>query len=407
MATSADGVAWYADTSATPNLRREALDAWKQRRGKDALTQKLWQQGMVLLDGSDPLFEWVDDPGARDRGLVAYQNMPQTERSDYVFNANDSYWLSNSGSPLTGAYSPLHGEPATPLSLRTRQNDRTLSNHAPNHPAGEDGKFNLEEIAQALLSNRGLTAELIRPPLVDRCRKTPVVRLDGERMDLADACNILANWDGRYDLESRGAVLFREFIGQYDAANLIDAGPLFAVGFDPNDPINTPRQLAPRGPKGDLALENLARAVKRLRAQNIALDTALGDLQYANKPGRRIPIHGGHGAYEGILNFEQSAANTTTLEPLELPKRIAGSRFLTEKGYPVAHGTSFVMVLEYTPQGPHALALLTYGESGDPQSEHFFDQTLRFSAKQLRPALFREEDIAASVERDYKVSGSR
>jgi acyl-homoserine-lactone acylase len=226
-------------------------------------------------------------------------------------------------------------------------------------------------------------------------------------MELAEGCKVLADWDGRYELESRGAVLFREFMGQYEPGDLVNAGRLFSVGFDPKDPVNTPRQLAPAGPKGDLALQNLARAVKFMRSRNIALDVPLGELQYANKPGRRIPIHGGNGAYEGLLNFEQSAVNATTLEPLEIPKRVEGSRFLTEKGYPVAHGASFLMVLEYTAEGPRARALLTYGESGDPQSEHYFDQTVRFSAKQLRPVLFREQDIAADVEKDYTVRAPR
>ena len=352
IAASAEGVAWYADTSATPNLRPEAIEAWKQRREKDPFTEKLWQQGIVLLDGSDPLFEWVDDEGARDPGIVAYKHMPQVERSDYVFNSNDSYWLANSSAPLTGPYSPLHGEPGTPRSLRTRQNDRTLSNRSPDHAAGDDGKFSLDEIERAVLSNLGLTAELIRPTLVERCRKTPHATIDGRRVDLAEACGVLAAWDGRYDLDSRGAVLFREFLGQYDPADLTHRGKLFAVAFDPQDPVNTPRDLAPAGPKGDLALENLARAVTLLHAQNIALDAPLGDLQYANKPGRRVPIHGGNGAYEGILNFEQSSPNTTTLEPLDTPKSVEGSRFLTEKGYPVSSGTSFVMALEYTAQGP-------------------------------------------------------
>ena len=147
-------------------------------------------------------------------------------------------------------------------------------------------------------------------------------------------------------------MLFREFLGQYDPADLTHRGKFVAVAFDPQDPVNTPRDLAQAGPKSDLALENLARAVTLLHAQNIALDAPLGDLQYANKPGRRVPIHGGNGAYEGILNFEQSSPNTTTLEPLDMPKSVEGSRFLTEKGYPVSSGTSFVMALEYTAQGP-------------------------------------------------------
>jgi acyl-homoserine-lactone acylase len=65
------------------------------------------------------------------------------------------------------------------------------------------------------------------------------------------------------------------------------------------------------------------------------------------------------------------------------------------------------MVLEYTGQGPRAKAFLTYGQSGDPQSEHFLDQTLLFSQKQWRPVLFQEEDIAPDVQRDYTVRGPR
>jgi acyl-homoserine-lactone acylase len=218
---------------------------------------------------------------------------------------------------------------------------------------------------------------------------------------------VLEKWDGRYNLESRGAVLFREFIGHYESGDFLDKGHLFAVGFDSADAINTPRQLAPAAANGDLALENLARAVKLLRAQNIALDVPLGELQYANKPGRRVPIHGGQGSHEGILNLEQSAANNTTLEPNELPKRIEGSRFLTEKGYPIATGASFLMVLEYTGEGPRAKAFLTYGQSGDPESEQYFDQAARFSQKQWRPVLFQEEEIAADAQRDYTVRAPR
>jgi glycosyltransferase involved in cell wall biosynthesis len=47
--------------------------------------------GAVLRDGSDPMFEWGEEKGARDPGLVPYRDMPQIERDDYVFNANDPF----------------------------------------------------------------------------------------------------------------------------------------------------------------------------------------------------------------------------------------------------------------------------------------------------------------------------
>ena len=109
IATSADGRAWYADTSATPNLSAEALAAWEAEVDAGGLIGLVYNDfGVVMLDGSDSLFEWVDDPAAPAPGLVPFADLPQIERSDYVFNANDSYWLSNPDEPLTG-FSPMHG----------------------------------------------------------------------------------------------------------------------------------------------------------------------------------------------------------------------------------------------------------------------------------------------------------
>ena len=243
---------------------------------------------------------------------------------------------------------------------------------------------------------------MLKPELLDRCQKASHATVDGNRVDLSEACSVLAKWNDRLDLDSRGAVLFREWITQYETKDLRGKGRLFAVDFDPDDPINTPRGLA----RGSLALEQLARAVNVLGSQDLALDVALGELQYPpSKVGERIPIHGGHGAWEGVLNMQQGSTNTTTLEPLDIAPKVPGSKFLTEKGYPVVHGSSFLMALEYTDQGPRAKAFLTYSQSGDPQSEHFTDQTELFSRKQWRPILFEEEAIAADTEREYTVAG--
>ena len=403
IATTKEGVAFYVDVSATPKLSEEAIAEWQKRRESDPLTKRMYQGGSVLLDGSDPRFEWVKDAEARGAGTVPYRDVPKIERTDYVFNANDSFWLANSHALLAGPYSPLHGEQRTPRSLRTRNNDLTIDNQSPDHAAGSDGKFNLDELTQAILSNRNLAGELLRDELVSRCRNQPAVTIDGSPADLALACDALAKWDLRNDLDSRGSVLFKEFIGRYEPQDLPRKGKLWDVDFDPADPVHTPNTLA----AGPLALENLARAMLIMQSRGLAPDVRLGDVQYADKAGRRIPIHGGDGAYDGVLNMQHNARNTTTLEPMDNPAQVKGSRFLTEKGYPVVHGSSFLMALEFTDQGPHAKAFLTYSQSGDPASEHFTDQTELFAKKQWRPILFAEKDIAADVKREYKVKGSR
>ena len=107
IAVSNDGRAWYADTSATPNLSAEAEALYLERLDTDPITGIARENGVVLLDGSDSRFAWEDAPGARDPGLVPFDEMPMVERSDYVFNANDSFWMPHATEMLDGRL--LHG----------------------------------------------------------------------------------------------------------------------------------------------------------------------------------------------------------------------------------------------------------------------------------------------------------
>ena len=282
-------------------------------------------------------------------------------------------------------------------------NDTTLSNLEADGPAGDDSRFTLEELGDAILSNRSFTAATLRAELVERCEGQSSITVDGKAVDLGEACSVLSSWDGSYNLDSRGAVLFREWITRYDGADLRGAGKLFAVDFDAADPVGTPSTLA----AGSLALENLGHAVNILTTAGYSLDVPLGEVQFAFRGGQRIPIHGGNGGYEGIENFVRYHANDTTLEPINEYESVEGSALLKTDGYPVNSGTSFLMALEYTDDGPKAKAFLTYSQSGDTSSEHYYDQTLLYSKKQWRPILFTEEEIAADTQRNYEVKGPR
>jgi acyl-homoserine-lactone acylase len=406
IASSSDGRAWYADTSATPYLSKEAIDTFLKRSESDLITKTAWQRGAVLLDGSNSMNEWLNDASTRP-GVLPYSKMPQLERTDFVFNSNDSYWLANPAQLLTG-FSLLQGGEGTSRSLRTRMNAVVLSDTSAQGPAGKDGKFSLEELAAAAFSNRSMPAELLKREVVDRCNAAGSVNIEGQDVDLRPACKILEAWDGRYDLDSVGPVIWREFITLYPGGDLQRSGGLFRVDFDPTQPVATPKGLAEAKAGKDQALVNLGRAVQLLKSNGIALDTPLGKLQYSDRNGGRIPIHGGEGTYEGITNFTNYAPNTTTLEPFSSPVLVKGSRFLGKDGYLVNRGSSFVMALEYTDKGPKAVALLTYSQSGDPKSPLFYDQTELYSAKKWRRILFTEKDIAADVKgKPLKVTGKR
>ncbi len=391
IATSADGRAWYADTSATPNLKPEAIAALMKRKDSDLLVKTAWDRGLILLDGSDSLYEFVSDPSTRE-GVIPWSRMPQLERKDYVFNANDSFWLANPHQLLTG-FSPLQGLEGTARSLRTRMNAIILDDTSANGASGKDGKFTLEELAAAAVNNRSLSAELLRGEVVKRCLATSSVTLDGQSVDLGKACQVLAGWDGRYNTDSVGPVLWREFITQYDATDTQRKGNLFANDFSAADSVNTPNTMTPD--KSNESLLKLAKAVRTLQQAGFAVDAPLGKVQYSDRNGGRIPIHGGDGPYEGIANVVGYGANRTTLEPVPNPTRVSGSRNLTKDGYPITVGTSFIMALEYTANGPRAQAFLTYSQSGDPASPQYYDQTELFSAKKWRKILFTDAEIKA------------
>ena len=75
---------------------------------------------------------------------------------------------------------------------------------------------------------------------------------------------------------------------------------------------------------------------------------------------------------------------------------------LTTEGYVVNYGTSFIMTLQYTDDGPNATAFLTYSQSSNPESTHYADQTAEFSGKRWRSIPWTDEDIRAD-EQEFRL----
>ncbi len=410
MSTSRDGRAWYVDATPTPNLSQAAIDRWLVDRQNDFFTIALDGFGLVLLPGNVAESDWIEDPaGARDPGLIPVSKVPQIERADFVFNSNDSHWMTNPLAPLTG-FSPLHGFEQTPRSPRSRMNAAMLL-PGENGASGDDDKFDLTELRDAILSNRGMVAELLRDEVVARCQDTPAGVFEGQTVDLAAACDALAGWDLRLDLDSRGAVVWREFLGDFDAESLDERGSLFAEPFDPGSAgdatsaVWTPRGLATpaEGASADRVLDALAGAVTRLGQAGIPVDAALRDVQYTVRADQRIPIHGG-GRNEGVANLIiYSQLKSTVPESLPRGEVINASTDLTSDGYVINYGSSFVMAMQFTDDSPEAYAFVTYGQSDDPASTHHVDQTRRFSDKDWREVLYTEEAIELNEDLEVEV----
>lgn len=356
-AVDSTGEALYGDLGMIPNVSRELAE----RCSVSDEARKSWSETRVaILDGSRTECDWPSDADSSAPGVAGASRTPHQFRTDYVLQSNDSYWLTNKFEPMTG-YSPVFGDEATPRSLRTRAAHEQIERRV----AGTDGfgepKFDLASMKQVMLSNRHYGAELVRDDLVSACRASG-------KPKLKPACDVLAAWDLRVDLDSRGAHLFHLFA--------TEGGLAFADPFDPANAVHSPRKLATDNPKVLAALEA---AVSQLAEARIPLDARLGDVQAETRNGERIPIHGGAGP-EGVFNV-------ITVEDFE-----------PETGWvSIRHGASWIYAVEFTEQGPKSEGFLTYSQSTDSTSPHYSDQTRLYSGKGWDDLLWSPEAVAAAT----------
>jgi acyl-homoserine-lactone acylase len=395
MYADKEGNAFYIDDSTVPGFSDLVVDII---RTTPAIVAAKAQAGFTILPGNTSVFSY-DSP-------MPYERAPKLERSDFVQNSNNSFWSTNLAAPLEN-FSPLYGPERGQLSLRTRMG-LTLMDDA----AGDDGKFSIEELETALLSNRAYLAELVLADLISQCElqgDTPVVVSTTLSKDVSASCAALKAWNGKQDNDSKGGALIREFAHQFDQNTML------TEAFDYMSAATTPNKLNTDGS----ALIALAHGALNLEAAGFAVDASLGEVQFVEKSlpdgsasGVKLPWPGSHNAEGGFNVFSTSLSGDDTLIPqhkyppvLDVVSGKATASGLTSEGYQVRSGSSWMMTVSFTDDGPKAKGLLTYSESSNVLSPSFSDQSeLYSSAKQLRPLLFTEAEIQASVESSIELT---
>ena len=369
------GSALYADIGSIPHV----TDAKAQQCNTAVGAATFAALGLPVLDGSKTSCDWGTDPDSVQPGLFGPSHLPYLYRDDYVTNSNDSYWLSNPKQPLEG-FARIIGTERTPRSLRTRigleMAQARVDGTDGNGPAG----FTRADL-QGMVFNNGLySGWLLRADLVDLCRKYEggsIPSSDGP-VTVGNACTVLANWDLREDVNSRGAILFRRWFS-HAGGSLSAVGParqIWRNPFDPENPVNTPNRLASNNPHVTISLGD---AIADLRNANVPLDATVGSQQWVEKNGVKYPIHGGIGDPHG--NFNAIWAGWSSSNGVTSPDG----------------GSSYVQVVTWNDGPcPDARKILTYSLSSDPTSPHFADQTALYSQKGWVTDRFCAADIAAS-----------
>lgn len=409
------GNAYYIDSSSVPNLSDLSLSVIAFKRSQSDAFNQLFENGLTLLDGDRERDDWIEGECG---GLVPFEKTPQLVRSDWVQNANDSHWATNPEEFLTG-FSALFGPekvaqgPRTRLSLKMLQNplEAPFDGGVDKQPAGQDGTFSAQNLIDVIWNNRAWYTEQFLPELRERCNQ--IGSTEVEEQNLEDACGVLADWDGFYDLDSVGAHVFRVFI-----ANYLDELPGdLTKPFDPEDPVATPSTPSEenKGTADDTMLVALAKGVKSLDEAGIDANVQLGDVQVyqpsggvpplgtPQELGQSFPWHGGDGTIDGAFNaigVITSPFAEDTLFPRIAPETLGNTAGLSQdsgEGWLMARGTSFHFGLEFTEEGPVAYGLTSYGQSTDSGSPFFNDQSQRYSDKDARRFPFTETEIEQNL----------
>nr|WP_238344728.1 acylase [Pseudomonas sp. SWRI81] len=352
LAVDDQGQTLYMNLSVVPNVSADKLAQCSDPRIGTQL---------IVLDGSNSACAWDVDPHAAQKGIYAASQLPQLQRKDFVQHSNDSAWLANPAQPLSG-FSPLISQDGQPLGWRSRfALDRlaTLS---------KKGPLAVKDLQHMVMDDQVYLATQVMPDLLKFCAAS----FGANAQALKPLCASLKAWDGRANLDSGvGLVHFHNIMQA-----LQDLPDVWRVAFDPNDARHTPRGLAIEQPVVAEALrEAMLASVESTAKMGLKPQSRWGDIQVASSGGQQTPIHGGPGTL-GIYNAIQSV-------PREDGK------------LEVVSGTSYLQVVTFDENGPHAQGLLAFSLSSDPASKYSRDQTEAFSKKQWSVLPFTEQQIQA------------
>ncbi|SMG59878.1 penicillin acylase family protein [Paraburkholderia susongensis] len=363
---SDDPRVWYADIGAIPNVPDELAQRCTPPVGK-ALAQAM--PGVPFLDGSRSDCDWRDQPGAVQRHALPVTQMPGLLRRDYVGNFNDSYWLSNPAAPLTG-YARIIGATDTPQSLRTRLG-HTIAAQLQSDPAG----VSADALGRAALDSRSMSALLFRQPVLDRlCSSDALAAMsaDPNAGERREACKVLTAWNGTAAANAAGATLWDEL---WKRLRTIPPAQLYAVPFDPAQPLTTPSGIAADPARLGAALHD---AIAALRRANIALDAPRSAALYVQRNDERIPLFGGCDA--GGYFTAACAAHPFDTSGYSMNVNPAGD--------------TYVQIVWFDQGQVMARTLLASSESDDPASPHYADATRDYAAQRWMKIPFSEESIA-------------
>lgn len=301
--------------------------------------------------------------------LHSLDSLPQllNPPTGYLHNENDPFHFTNLESPIDSARFPAPGFPAPDLRFRS-QLGVTL--------ATSQDKVSLDDVVRLKHSTRMMAAERLVDDLL------AAVKAGNPSGLLADAVGVLEAWDRTASPDARGAVLFTEWFDRYyresGSSTAEREASAYARPWTSTNPTGTPDGLADPA----RAVRTLAEAAATTRREHGRIDPAWGDLVRVIRGDVDVPVGGCSGIY-GCF-------------------RVLSIRPTGDGRYQNAGGDGWVLVVEFTQDGPRARSIMAYGASSQPDSPWYDDQAAMYARGELKPVAFSEVEIAAQLVRSYR-----
>ncbi|MFB6272548.1 MAG: acylase [Salinibacter sp.] len=308
-------------------------------------------QGVVPGDMSATLWKTVHP----------YEDLPRVvdPPSGWIQNANDPPFTSTFPQQVDPSAFPDYLAPRVPeSSVRMFRPQRSIA------MVSGDSSITFAELQAYKNDTRMAAADRLLDDLLPAARQAESARVQR-------AATVLADWNRTADAESRGSVLFANWL----RGILGDGGSPFATPYRPSAPRTTPDSLA----NPEAAVRTLAQVAQKVERRHDSLDVPWGAVHRLVGPNGSYAASGGNGLFGlfRVLWFDEMKQGR---------RRATG-------------GDSYVALTEFTEDGPRAKAILPYGNASQPGSPHRADQLKMYAEKRMRSVWLHRDSVRAHLER--------
>ena len=328
----------------------------------------------------DSTYNW-NLPVDGSSGETEWKGYHKPEETVHIFNP-DNGWLQNCNStPYTvaGANSPKRSDYPAYMApdgenFRGINAVRVLS---------EGSNYNIDKVIKAGYDPRLSAFEVLIPALT---RNFDKMNLNGEYNSLADPIALLKGWDYKCGDTSTATTLAINWGTKILSQMRRDKRMNHAL-----DAVDEMKEYAAIATPVDL-INPLSATIDEMKRNYGTWKLAWGEVNRFQRISNNIDSKFDDALPSLPMGY---ASSTWGMLPSYSSSFFPG----TKKRYGI-NGNSFICVVEFG-EKVKAKSLLAGGESGDPDSKHFFDQGLMYTKGQFKDVLFYKEDVMQHVEKKY------